>query len=36
MKKVLMINGSSHENRDTREALEIVEKELNAAGVETE
>ena len=36
MKKVLLINGSCHEKRDTREALEIVAGALKEAGVETE
>ncbi len=34
--KVLLVNGSSHEKRDTYEALRIVEKALNDRGLETE
>lgn len=34
--KVLLINGSPHRNGCTYTALQEVEKELNAAGVETE
>ena len=34
--KVLLINGSSHEKRDTYEALSVVAEELNRKGVDTE
>lgn len=34
--KVLMINGSPHENGCTKRALDEVAKELNNAGIETE
>ncbi len=34
--KVLLVNGSPHKNGCTYTALQEVEKELNAAGVETE
>ena len=34
--KVLLVNGSPHKEGCTYTALKEVEKELNAAGVETE
>lgn len=34
--KVLMVNGSSHEKRDTYEALKIVDKAIKDNGVDTE
>ena len=34
--KVLLVNGSPHKEGCTYTALQEVEKELNAAGVETE
>ena len=34
--KVLLVNGSSHEKRDTYEALKVVEKSLNDCGIDTE
>ncbi len=34
--KVLLVNGSSHEKRDTFEALQVVEKALNTCGIDTE
>ena len=34
--KVLLVNGSSHEKRDTFEALQVVEKSLNTCGIDTE
>ena len=35
MKKVLLVNGSPHKNGNTAAALKIVEKELQAHGLET-
>lgn len=34
--KVILLNGSPHENGTTAYALSVVEKELNAEGIETE
>ena len=34
--KVLLVNGSPHENGTTATALKEVEKELNANGIDTE
>lgn len=34
--KVLLVNGSPHENGTTSVALKEVETELNANGIETE
>ena len=34
--KVLMLNGSPHENGSTRRALDEIANELNLCGIETE